>query len=372
MANKKTGFQFWSVETDRYQDIKIKRLKKEFKGTGLAIYDYLLNEIYRDKGCYMEWDASTAFDVAEFWDIKETALNEIVNYCCHLGLFNKELMVNERLISSESILKRFIYWSKIAKRSEMIIPEKLKILLEESPKLPEECTQTSGSLPQPNLTLPNLTKPNQPKRAPGAPDDPDFSLNLIKEKFSESFFSTWQKWKDYKAKEFKFKYKSQESETAAITELLNISGKNETTAGAIIQQSMAKGWKGFFELEIKQENKNSPPAGQKINEGPPPGFVSQSQKMKREINYLYGRFLEGECTTVSIEIIYYDFLKKQGMAEFSEEKKQIIRKMAVDHINEKKLALNDNSIIAFMKKIGVIEIFKAAQSEKKENIFNED
>lgn len=41
----KTGFPFYRAETDRFQDIRIKRLKKEFKGAGYAVYSYILNEI---------------------------------------------------------------------------------------------------------------------------------------------------------------------------------------------------------------------------------------------------------------------------------------------------------------------------------------
>ena len=50
-AYTKTGFSFYSVDTDRYQDRKIKRLKKAFGCNGIAVYDYLLCEVYRDKGC---------------------------------------------------------------------------------------------------------------------------------------------------------------------------------------------------------------------------------------------------------------------------------------------------------------------------------
>ncbi|MCW3466532.1 DUF4373 domain-containing protein [Chitinophaga nivalis] len=139
MANIKTGFHYYSIETDRYQDIKIKRLKKECGCNGLAVYDYILCEIYRVKGCFISWDESTAFDVAEYLGLKESQVNEIVNYCCHVGLFNKELLASERVLTSSSIQLRFVDWSKKAKRANYIIPEDLLILPEYSSKLPEEC-----------------------------------------------------------------------------------------------------------------------------------------------------------------------------------------------------------------------------------------
>ncbi|SKA30074.1 protein of unknown function [Chitinophaga eiseniae] len=138
MANNKTGFIYYSVETDRYQDIRIKRLKKECGCAGLATYDYLLCEIYRVKGCFLEWDDSTVFDVADYLGLKENTVREIVNYCCSVGLFNKELLASGNVLTSASIQSRFIDWSKKAKRANVTIPEKARILPEESPNLPEE------------------------------------------------------------------------------------------------------------------------------------------------------------------------------------------------------------------------------------------
>lgn len=138
MANIKTGFIYYSVETDRYQDIRIKRLKKECGCAGLATYDYLLCEIYRVKGCFLEWDDSTVFDVADYLGLKENTVREIVNYCCSVGLFNKELLASGNVLTSASIQSRFIDWSKKAKRANITIPEKARILPEESPNLPEE------------------------------------------------------------------------------------------------------------------------------------------------------------------------------------------------------------------------------------------
>ena len=43
----KNGFSYYKAETDRFQDIKIKRLKKKYGCDGYAVYQYALNEIYR-------------------------------------------------------------------------------------------------------------------------------------------------------------------------------------------------------------------------------------------------------------------------------------------------------------------------------------
>ena len=65
----------------------------------------------------------------------------------------------------------------------------------------------------------------------------------------------WDKWKKYKKDEFGFKYKSDVSEQAAKSELLNLSNSNIEIAIKIIDQSIANGWKGFFKLKTDGRNK---------------------------------------------------------------------------------------------------------------------
>jgi len=65
---------------------------------------------------------------------------------------------------------------------------------------------------------------------------------------SDSFKSLWASWKRYKLKEFSFNYKSAESEQAAILQLNKLSGGEEGFASEIIKQSIANGWKGFFNI----------------------------------------------------------------------------------------------------------------------------
>lgn len=74
---------------------------------------------------------------------------------------------------------------------------------------------------------------------------------------TENFKTQWQHWKVYKKKEFGFKFKSLQSEQAALTELANKSGGDEKTAIKIIHQSMANGWRGFFELKQNQNGKGT-------------------------------------------------------------------------------------------------------------------
>lgn len=138
MANNTSGFNYENADTDRFQDKKIKRLVKHFGGIGYSVWDFIKNEIYRVKGYYIEWDEDTAFDVADYWGIKELLVDEIVKYCCHVGLFNKELLASGGILTSAAIQVRFLKWSKFMKRKEAKILEKYYIIPEELPKIREE------------------------------------------------------------------------------------------------------------------------------------------------------------------------------------------------------------------------------------------
>lgn len=187
MASNKQGFNYFNIDTDRYQDSRIKRLKKTLGCVGLSVYDYILCEIYRVKGCFIVWDESTAFDVADYLEIKETVVQEVVNYCCNVGLFNKELRASENVLSSGSIQRRFLEMSIRAKRKKFIIPEKYCLIQEESNIIQEE----SNIIQEKNAQIPQRVKESKVKErrveeSISAP--PDFFSKNIKER--KAFFKS--------------------------------------------------------------------------------------------------------------------------------------------------------------------------------------
>lgn len=194
----KTGLDFYRMDTNRYQDIKIKRLKKEFNTSGIAVYDYILTEIYRVKGGFIEWDECTAFDVADYFGIKEALVNEIVNYCCVVGLFNKELLTSESILTSKSIQLRYIEMCRAAKRVNFSIPKKYNLteetpkLTEDLPKVQEETPKLTEDFAKVKKSKVNNSKLNENKDIP--PDDVcvfDFEKSLLDFGFEKKLVSEW-------------------------------------------------------------------------------------------------------------------------------------------------------------------------------------
>jgi hypothetical protein len=155
----KTGLSYYTIDTDRYQDRRIKRLKKSFGCQGIAVYDYILCEIYRVQGCGSEWDEDTAFDVAEYFGLKETLVNEIVKYCGAVGLFDATLL-SGGIVTSAAIQRRYLEMCARAKRTNVVIPEKYKL-----PNLPEK----TAILPEEMPILPEKTE-NPPNYSGSSPN----------------------------------------------------------------------------------------------------------------------------------------------------------------------------------------------------------
>lgn len=75
------------------------------------------------------------------------------------------------------------------------------------------------------------------------------------------FESAWNDWKEYKQSQHKFKFKSQKSEQTALNQLSELSKNSSDIAIKIINQSIANGWKGFFELKNLNNGNNKKQTG---------------------------------------------------------------------------------------------------------------
>lgn len=116
----KQGFSYYMAETDRFLDIKVKRLKKRYQCEGYAVYQYVLNEIYRVEGCWLRFTEDELFDVSEYWAIDEERVTAIVDYCAEIGLFNQELWKGKGVLTARSIQNRYMDMCKRSKKRAYI------------------------------------------------------------------------------------------------------------------------------------------------------------------------------------------------------------------------------------------------------------
>lgn len=187
MVNTKIGLSYFAVDTDIFQDRKIKQLKRNFGCPGIAILFYLLAEVYRDKGCGLEWDENTALDVADYLGVKETSVDEVVKYCGAVGLFDATLLTSG-IITSAAIQRRYVEMSKRAKRTTIEIPEKWRIITEGSTNIPETFPNTSRNIPETFLPKEKKSKEKESKEKESVCEEAHTPTPAHKdEKISNSF-----------------------------------------------------------------------------------------------------------------------------------------------------------------------------------------
>ena len=74
---------------------------------------------------------------------------------------------------------------------------------------------------------------------------------------SNEFINIWNLWKEYKHTEHKFRYKSEISEQSSLKKLSGLAKGNENTAIQILEDAMANGYKGFFELKNNNNGRDN-------------------------------------------------------------------------------------------------------------------
>lgn len=137
---KKNGFDYFPNDVNFYNDIKIRKLLKAKGATALCVYHCLLCSIYQN-GYYLEWDEDMPFIISELVGLDEDVVNESLEYCMKLGLFNSEQFSQYHVVTSASIQYRYMEIIKQAKRKNKI--EKYNLIEEEIQNKDEDKGVTS-------------------------------------------------------------------------------------------------------------------------------------------------------------------------------------------------------------------------------------
>lgn len=147
----KQGLSYYQAETDRFQDIRIKRLKKHFGCEGYAVYTYVVNEIFRVEGSYIIFDENQAFDTAEYWSLDEDQVMKIIEYCAEISLFDTKLWHTRKILTSPQIQQRY---SEICRRAKkrIAIPDEITLISDRSaiqtPEFAEVAQPVENQAPQ--------------------------------------------------------------------------------------------------------------------------------------------------------------------------------------------------------------------------------
>ena len=122
---KKQGLDYFTNDVNFYQDIKIRKLI-HYKGIqAVSIYHILLCQIYAS-GYYLPWDDDLPFIISEISGLQEDSIPDMIRYFIEIGLFDKSIFEENRVLTSRSIQERYF---EICSLLHRIFPENLPYLL---------------------------------------------------------------------------------------------------------------------------------------------------------------------------------------------------------------------------------------------------
>ncbi len=122
---KKQGLDYFTCDVNFYQDIKIRKLIRHKGVQAVSVYHILLCQIYAS-GYYLPWDEDLPFIVSESSGLEEDTIQDIINYCITIGLFDKTVFENDKVLTSHGIQERYLSFCAVAKRK---LPDNTPYLL---------------------------------------------------------------------------------------------------------------------------------------------------------------------------------------------------------------------------------------------------
>lgn len=102
----KKGLDYFPMDVDFYLDRKIRILLAKYGTHGIALYIYLLTEIYRNS-FYINVDDDYICIVANDLSMTNDLAVEIINHFCNGKLFDKNLFEIKRVLTSKGVQLRF-------------------------------------------------------------------------------------------------------------------------------------------------------------------------------------------------------------------------------------------------------------------------
>lgn len=182
---KKENLDYFPLDSDFFTDTKIKILKAKYGADGIAVYLYILCEIYHDKGYYVECDEDFMLVMSDYFNFSTNKTMQILKY-----LFSRSLLVKSKLsesvtvITAKSVQRRYQAAKKASIKKEkgvfardVIVDERIWLLKKEETEPPIK-VQSLSSLPKKNDNLP---KENYDKSIEKSPKESKVKESKVKE-----------------------------------------------------------------------------------------------------------------------------------------------------------------------------------------------
>lgn len=127
---QKEGIDYFPFDIDFFSDPKIKILKARYGVDGIAIYMYLLCEIYRS-GYYIRFNEDSQYLISDDLKMSPDKVMQVLKFLLERSLFDNKLFQSDAVLTSTGIQKRFQLAVKERAKKNPIQVEGFWILPEE-------------------------------------------------------------------------------------------------------------------------------------------------------------------------------------------------------------------------------------------------
>lgn len=148
------GIEFFPLAVDFFSDKKIKILKARYGADGIAIYLYLLCQVYRE-GYYTRVDADFKYMVSDDLNMASDKVEQVLAFLFERSMFDEQLFKSDAVLTSTGIQER---WQKAVATRARKSPIEVGTywLLKESETQPFiRCTHFSNSSEKKDLNSEN-------------------------------------------------------------------------------------------------------------------------------------------------------------------------------------------------------------------------
>lgn len=124
------GLLYFPLDVNFFSDKKIKILKSRFGPDGITVYLYILCEIYRDKGYYIEISDDFKYIISDDLNMSYEKIEQILKFLFDRSLLaaiaiegTSKLITSDTIITARSIQKQYQACKKGAKRDVEVFEE---------------------------------------------------------------------------------------------------------------------------------------------------------------------------------------------------------------------------------------------------------
>lgn len=140
---KKSGLSYFPLDTDFFEDNKIRILKARYGNDGMILYIYLLCGIYKE-GYYMQVDDDFEYILSADLGMDQNKAKQVLNFLLSRSLFDNTLFQSDKVLTSAGIQRRFQLAIKERARKNPITVGRYWILSKEDTEPFIKCTLFDG------------------------------------------------------------------------------------------------------------------------------------------------------------------------------------------------------------------------------------